>query len=206
MEDSLVEDSLMRGNQTAQSASAKLLSRAIVTEYLQDQTARVAEAEQIVSTDLCSTLVFRLGAEWLALPAGICQQILPPQTECRVPYRSNATLLGMVNVRGQLLLKVSLLPALRLTGQANKQMTQKAYRRMVVVAAVLESGDAETWAFDVDEMYGVYAVSLGDLQPVAAGSAAATETCTRYLFDWEGQQVSFLDDIKLFDSVRRRAL
>ena len=195
-----------------QSARAKLLSRAVSASDLRLQTERVARAEQAISTDVRSVLIFRLGAEWLALPAKICKQVLPSQAECRLPHRSNATLLGIVNVRGQLLLKVSLLPVLRIANLKEKaaltatcETAKKSYRRMVVVSVILEAGAVDIGAFDVDEIYGIQSVALSDLQPIAAGSAAAN-ACACYLFDWQDRRVSFLDDVKLFEAVRSEAL
>ena len=198
-------------------AGAKLLNRAIAPDYLQTQTARVAQVEQVKQTSVCSALVFRLGAEWLAIAAELCQQILSPVAEHTLPHRSNATLLGIVNVRGQLLLKVSLRSVLGLATNSvatdrseeitkTQQTTQKIYQRMVVVSSLSESGVVDTWAFDVDEMYGIQSVLFDDLQPAAAGVMAATDTCTRYLFDWQDKRVSFLDNIKLFELVRAQAL
>lgn len=204
-------ESRFKSDKIFQSASAKLLSRAIPSSDLRLQTEQVAKVEQAIATDLCSVLIFRLGIEWLALPAKICQQVLPSQVERRLPHRSNATLLGIVNVRGQLLLKVSLLPALRIANLKEKAAltagatANKSHRRMVVVSVGQEAGTADTWAFDADEVYGIQSVSLSDLQPVAAGSAAAN-ACTRSLFDWQKRRVSFLDDVKLFELVKSEAL
>lgn len=199
-------------------AATALLQRAIPTAYREEQTAQVSEKEtqHRHSASLFTALIFRLGREWLALPAAICQQILSPVASHTLPQRSNSTLLGVVNVGGQLLLKVSLLDVLGLpdscepdTKIATKPITQKAfqgYRRMVVAQKTLENGQSDIWAFEVDEIYGVHSLSLEDLQPVAAGIAAATSACTHYVFAWHNQQVNVLDDTKLFNALRLRAL
>lgn len=206
-----------------QSAGARLLDRAMPLDYLRSQTAQVAEPIKADLGEACSALIFRLGTEWLAIPAELCQQILSPIVEHTLPHRSNSTLLGMVNVRGQLLLKISLLPVLGLKQKTTALIAARSmavngakepgqlensrgdlprtYRRMVVVSKLLESGTADIWTFEVDEMYGIQAVAFEDLQAAAAG-----DTCTRYVFDWQGHRVSFLDEIKLFDRVRAQAL
>lgn len=215
---------------TYQTAGTKLLNQPISPTYLAEQTVQVAAPEQARQSRLCSTLIFRLATEWIALPADLCQQILSPLSAHTLPHRSNSTLLGIVNVRGQLLLKISLLPVLGLwqksgteKGKAKEKKSEerrtkekrveeertekkKTYSRMVVVSKRLESGLIDTWAFDVDEMYGVRAVPFDDLQVAAAGVISTTEACTRYVFDWQGKRVSFLDDIKLFELVRKQAL
>lgn len=190
-------------------AGAKLLNRPISSESLMAQTARVAEPEPVKQEHVCPALIFRLETEWLALPAELCQQILSPLAAHTLPHRSNSTLLGIVNVRGQLLLKISLLPVLGMGRKGEEEREregEKKYSRMVVVSKTLESGIPDTWAFDVDEMYGIQSVPFDNLQAAAAGVTSATDTCTRYVFDWQSKRVSFLDNIKLFELVRRQAL
>lgn len=209
---SRVEENYKSSRAALRSASAKLLGQPMALDYLLAQTERVAQAEQTVPSSVCSALIFRLGAEWLALPADLFQQVLSPLSAHSLPHRSNATLLGVINVKGQLLLKVSLLSVLGLEEQnggrslADKPEARSGYRRTIVVSQVLESGGADVWAFDVDEIYGIQAVPFDDLQPVTASVATAADTCTRYLFDWQDKRISFLDNIKLFDLVRKQAL
>lgn len=205
------------------SASAKLLNRLPPKGYREQQTKQLAAArQQHDGAQLFSAIIFRLGQEWLALPAGLCQQVLCPLSPHWLPHRSNATLLGVVNVHGQLLLKVSLLEILSLPqpnhvqtaaqidaqsrGQINVALTNtKVYPRMIVVKKPMETGEVDTWAFDVDELYGIHAVAFSELAP-AAGVAAAGASCARYVFAWRSQQVSFLDDVRLFEALRERSL
>ena len=77
---------------------------------------------------------------------------------------------------------------------------------MVVVEKTLEDGTVDVWAFEADELYGIHALAFEDLQPVTAGIGASGSACTRYIFTWNNQQVNFLDDIKLFERLRRSAL
>ncbi|MFK8183750.1 MAG: chemotaxis protein CheW [Phormidesmis sp.] len=194
-----------------------LLQRTIPDSYRTQQTAQIAETttQHRPSTALFTALIFRLGREWLALPAAICQQILSPVASHTLPQRSNSTLLGVVNVRGQLLLKVSLLeilglpsrPALAssaLTSTASEQ-TFRGYRRMIVAEKMLD-GCLDVWAFEVDELYGVHSLSAEEFQPAATGISAVSSACTRHVFSWHNQQVNVLDDTKLFNALRLKAL
>ena len=194
-------------------AAARLLQRPLPSSYRAQQTAQIAEkARSDSSTSSFTALIFRLGREWLALPAAVCQQILAPVKSHSLPHRSNRTLLGIVNVRGQLLLKVSLLEILGLSEAADvapaPQVKQsfRGYRRMVVVEKLSEEGLPEVWAFEVDELYGIHSLSFDSLQPVAAGTNASSYGCTQYIFSWKERQVSALNDVKLFDALRQKAL
>ena len=201
---------------TYKAAGAQLLARSAPPAYAAEQTAQLAApAQSSARGDILLALIFRLGREWLAVPSRVCQQVLPPVSPHTLPHRSNQTLLGMVNVRGQLLLKVSLLETLGLTvvdatSAAAIAKQRQGYPRMLVVESSVES-DAGTrhldvWAFDVDELSGIYPVALGQLETAANGVTTRAETCTRYVFSWQDQQVNLLDDSQLFKSLRQRAL
>ena len=201
---------------TYKAAGAQLLARSAPPGYAAEQTAQLAAPTQLGDrADIRLALIFRLGREWLAMPSSVCQQVLSPVSPHTLPHRSNQTLLGIVNVRGQLLLKVSLFEALGLTAvtteSAAKSATQRqGYSRMVVVEKSIESDAGtrhlDTWAFDVDELSGIYPVALGQLETAANGVINRAETCTRYVFSWQNQQVNWLDDSQLFKSLRQRVL
>ncbi|MEO0706159.1 MAG: chemotaxis protein CheW [Cyanobacteria bacterium J06649_5] len=100
---------------TYAAAGTQLLHREMPPGYLSSQTAQVAAlSSQVDASTLVRALIFRIGGDWLALPAGVCEQVLSPVKAHSLPHRSNQTLLGVVNVRGQLLLQVSLQEILNL--------------------------------------------------------------------------------------------
>lgn len=196
---------------------ARLLDRPASSTYRAQQTEQVSQrlpadqAQSEIAKPL-SLLVFRLSREWLALPACLCQQILSPLPFHTLPHRSNRTLLGIVNVRGQLLLKVCLKEALGVSAPHAAAVTKpaelnsvKVYPRMVVLEKPVENHCADIWAFDVDELSGVHSILLSQLEP-AVSVTSADETCVRNVFAWREQRVSILDDDRLFDVLKRRSL
>lgn len=201
---------------TYKAAGAQLLARSAPPGYAAEQTVQLAApAQSRDRADILLALIFRLGREWLAMPSSVCQQVLPPVSPHTLPHRSNQTLLGIVNVRGQLLLKVSLLEALGLTAVSPKSVANPVeqhlgYPRMIVieksVASDVGTHHLDAWAFDVDELSGIYPIALSQLEAAANGVTTGAETCTRYVFLWQNQQVNFLDDSQLFKSLRQRAL
>ena len=196
-------------------AGAQLLNRSLSSAYQSEQTKQISQSllgtqERSEQLEL-SVLIFRLGKEWLALPARLCQQILSPLPFHTLPHRSNRTLLGIVNVRGQILLKVSLLEVLGLdlvqksvVERPAALVENKVYPRMIVLEKAGENG-ADVWAFDADELHGVHSLNHHQLER-PAGNVSAVETCTQYVFSWHEQRVSVLDDDRLFDALRRRSL
>jgi chemotaxis signal transduction protein len=107
----------------------------------------VAEAE----AESTSVLVFRLGSEWFALPTDVLVEVTPPRPLHRVPHRDGGGLAGIVNIRGQLQLCMSLHAILGLPGgpTVTTAVVEPAARLLVVE----RGGDAglERWVLGVDE-------------------------------------------------------
>src|SRR3954466_13045110 len=58
--------------------------------------------------DRVGVLIFRLGQEWLAFRTQTVAEVTLPRPVHRIPHRSNDVLVGLVNLRGQLQLCISL--------------------------------------------------------------------------------------------------
>lgn len=201
-------------------STTTLLQRSIPAAVIKERTAQLrAPLTQADQLNACSVLVFRLGQEWFALSADLCRQVLSPLVAHTLPHRSNSTLLGIVNVRGQMLLKVSFLAVLGLSAtdaspldgmnkekQLDLHVATKVYPRMVVIEKNLPAGHSDVWAFDVDELDGIHSISIDTLESPAAGVQTSPATCTRRVFLWQKRRVSLLDETQLFDALRRRAL
>ncbi|MFK8185992.1 MAG: chemotaxis protein CheW [Phormidesmis sp.] len=93
-------------------AGQDLLERPDLDGYTAEWTALMALPRDPFQTktrqDRLSVTVFRLGQEWLALPASIFHQVVSPNPVHSLPHRRDPLLRGIVNVRGQLLPCVSL--------------------------------------------------------------------------------------------------
>lgn len=216
---------------TYRAAGEELLSRPLPEKYLQEQTAQTAAPPPSVqSGNAQAALIFRLGREWLALEARFCQQILSPIAAHRLPHRSNRTLLGLVNVRGQLLLKVSLFDILGLSatasgdrssgpphsdpdpvghhhpGSALIQCVSGSHRGgdiKTYARMVVIGHGSEIWVFEAQELDGIHSIRRDQLEITAPGGRAA---CTSAVFPWRGQRVSFLDQQQLFEALKQQAL
>lgn len=190
--------------QTTSDASASLLQRPLPDDYRAQQTTQLTIPQhRSEASGAFSALIFRLAQEWFALPAGLCHQVLLPVTAHTLPHRSNATLLGVVNVRGQMLLKVSLSNLLGLS--ASQTNNAHIYPRMVVIEKTTQTGESDRWVFDVDELDGIHTVARNQIEPPAAGVKSAI-ACTQNLFVWQEKRVNLLDDHRLFEALRQQAL
>jgi chemotaxis-related protein WspD len=163
-------------------------------DYEQEDV-RAAEA-------LLSVLVFRLGMTWLALPTHVCKEVAEKRAIHTLPHRRGSVLLGLVNIRGEIHLCISLSQILGLEHghDSSATMHPRAYQRLVVME---RAGDR--WVFLVDEIKGIHHFPPSALH-VSVPVAAATSTLTRGIIDWQDKGVSYLDSELLFAALNREIL
>jgi chemotaxis-related protein WspD len=158
----------------------------------------VAEAEM----ESTSVLVFRLGSEWFALPTEVLVEVTTPRPLHKVPHRTGIGLAGIVNIRGQLQLCMSLHSLLGLPGgtAAGLASVEPAARLLVVE----RGGDAgvERWVLGVDEVMGVQRVPGSSLRPVPSTVSQSQARCSTALFEWQERSVGVLDAGRVFAGLR----
>lgn len=115
-----------------------------------------------------AAVVFRIGAEWLALPAALVRSVAPQAPAHRIPHRNAPGLLGVVNVGGRLLPAVSLGALL---GVDTRQAPAVAGRHVFPRLLVIEAGK-QPCALPVAELHGV-------VRYAAAALAEPAETVER---------------------------
>lgn len=183
-------------------AGRKLLEREAPPEYLDEWTSLLTQEKEEQAIDIISVGMFRLGEEWLALPAPVFKEVTEPSLIHSLPHRSNKILLGIVSIRGEIHICISLSDLLGLDAAAPSQnMSPIIYKRMVVVEK-----EENRWVFPVDEIYGIHRVHPVDLRNVPATVAHATGTYTKTMFVWQDKSVSYLDDELLFYTFNRKIL
>ncbi|MEH2059696.1 MAG: chemotaxis protein CheW [Nostoc sp.] len=198
-------------------AGRHLLERSIPEDYRQEWTqllakSRVDENSQIShtlpTTQTLTVVIFRLQREWLAFSAQIFKEISPPSVVHTLPHRSNQILRGLVNIRGELRLCISLshLLNLEVADIPVQTLTPVVYSRMVVLEKA-----GNTWVFGVDELYGIHRFHQDELEEPPK---SLTQTYTKGLFQWQpaglamarSHSVSYLDDELLFTTLARKVL
>ena len=89
-------------------AAHRLLDRPLPEAYRQEWTRHFAQIEKVQPPARKSAVVFRLKAEWLALPTHAFQEVGERRPIHSLPHRRDGIVLGLVNVRGELLVCVAL--------------------------------------------------------------------------------------------------
>jgi chemotaxis-related protein WspD len=181
-------------NCTVYSAGAALLLDAEVSA---DELARRAQhyatpkIEERVGTQ--AIVVFRLGAEWFSLPAAVWCEVASPRPIHSLPHRRDKVVTGVVNVRGELLVCVSLTTALG----AEPGPKGVAPRFAVIQRA------SDRFVFPADEIVGLHRYGVEEITPTPATLAHAQAACTHGMLTLENRSVGVLDADRVFQILNR---
>lgn len=180
---------------TYATAAMTLLDVSIPDGYLAECTNHVAKETVEVQRDTDSVVIFRIDSEWLALPSAVFKEIAASRLIHTMPHRRGG-ILGLVNVRGQLLVCVSLRAILGLGSQEGRSEVQ---RRLMVLER-----DQRRTVFPVDEVCGMERFHPRELTPVPVTIAKAAPAFTKAVLPWRDKSVGLLDEAALLDVVDRR--
>ena len=180
----------------------QLLDRPLPPGYREEWTQLFARParDDTAPGALDTVLIFRLGNEWLGLPAAACQEIAEPRRIHSLPHRRSSAVTGIVNVRGELLVCVALAELLGIEAAAASAAGGRltAFRRLVVIG---EEGRRS--AFEVDEVHGLHSFDRRDLGAVPATIGKATASIVAGIIAWNDKAVGCLDSARLADLVDR---
>lgn len=189
-------------------AGRGLLERDAPEGYIDEWTNLFAQTQlpegssQSENTKTQAVIIFRLGVEWLALPANLFKEVTPPSVIHTIPHRTNKTLLGIVNIRGEILMCISLSNLLGLEipeKSKNSKSNPVVQERMVVVEK-----NEERWVFSVDEVSSIQRFHPHQFRPAPAVITQSNESYTKAVINWQNKKVSYLDDELLFYNINRR--
>ena len=172
-----------------------LLDREPPPGYLADSTARVAETRQQKLPGGQGLVLFRVAAEWLALPTAVFQEVVEMRPIHSLPHRQNRVVKGLVAIRGQLQICVSFAELLGLDTLAvsKDNLARRTVPRLLVTAH--QSGNA---VFPVDEVQVGYRYHPTELKPLPATVSLTAARFSRGLLAWRDCNVGVLDEELLF--------
>lgn len=178
------------------SAAAQSLNVEVPGGYTLEWTRHIAADKPVPPVETFSVVIFRVAAEWLALPSAIFKEIAGDRLVHSLPHRRNGALLGMVNIRGELLVCTSLQHILGV--DAVTAAATGNVRRMLVIQQ-----NNDRTVCPVDEVHGIERFQLQDLKQVPATLAAAAVTYTKAVLSWRRRSVGLLDADLLFHALNR---
>jgi chemotaxis-related protein WspD len=179
-------------------AAAQLLDAAAPPGYTQEWTELVAAGKPGVRIETIAVVIFRLGAEWLALPSAIFKEVAADRLIHALPHRRNGALLGVANIRGELLVCASLTHLLGVDVGADVGVAAGSTRRMLVIQQ-----NSDRTVCPVDEVHGIERFAAHALGQVPATLGSAALTFTRAVLSWRQRSVGVLDAELIFDALNR---
>ena len=177
-----------------------LLDRARVHD-LAATTQLFAADKQEAQRGQASAFLFRVGPEWLARSTSVLDEVADLRPIHSLPHRRSGVVLGLANVRGELLVCVSLAQLLGIEDQP--QELQPRERRMALRRLLVLRERGLRVAFPVDEVHGTLRFADAELKPAPSTVSRATATYSRAVLPWEGRAVGLLDEELLFHSLNR---
>lgn len=182
------------------SMASRLLDRPLPPGYREEWSGHFIEKKAAVSLRTDSYVAFRIGDEWLGLPTRALQEVAPPRPVRTVPHRRQGVVLGLVNVRGELVLCACLRTALWTGDDPGAGATPATAARQRLLIADREG---ERFAFPVDQVQGILHLHASDLREVPATVGRHPQNCLTGLVSWQGRSIGLLDDSRLFQLLNR---
>lgn len=186
-------------NCTAYSHAAfQLLDRPLLPEYRHEWTRHFAQPKPLTAPPRASALVFRINEEWLAVRTEAFQEVAERRPVHSLPHRRLGLVLGLVNIRGELLICVSLGHLLGLERTPPCQTLRRTYDRLLVAG-----WDGNRLVFPANEVRGIHRFQMSELREPPSTLAKSNSTFTQGLLSWAGRTVGLLDADRLFSSLNR---
>jgi len=177
-------------------AGLQLLDRPLTPEYRRERTGHYAEAKTLTQAARTSLVIFRIGAEWLALPTPAFQEVAERRFMHTLPQRRHSVALGLVNIRGELLICASLARLLGLEPETPRDKSRAIHDRLLVI-----NWDGHRLAFPVDEVHGIHRFHRDEMKEPPATISKSALTYTQGVFTWRERSVGFLNADSLFSAL-----
>jgi chemotaxis-related protein WspD len=179
-------------------AGVQLLDRPLLPEYRQAWTQHFSQDKKLPGPARQSALVFRIDSEWLALPAPAFQEVAERRPVHSLPHRRQSIVLGLVNIRGELLICISLAPLLGLARSPLCEMPRSKYDRLLVAKR-----DDQRFVFPADEVRGLLRFQTPELKEPPATLTKSRLSYTQGILYWQDQAVGLLNADLLFSTLNR---
>jgi len=166
------------------------------------------DASSAIRGEVVSLLIFRLKGEWLAVASRAVAEVTTTRPVHRIPHRSNEILTGLVNLRGQLQLFISLrgLLGIEKDGEPKPEVVNEGASALTApkprLIVLRDREHSETWVFPADEVLGIHRVARARLSEVPATLANPAVSYSQAILPWEGKSVGFLDEQRIFSTLR----
>ena len=158
-------------------AGRTVLDRKLPEEYETKWAKIYSESKEEKKSGTESITIFRLGNEWLALPTNIIDEISNISEVHSLPHQRTKILRGLMNLRGQMSICVSLgqlLDVEKHEQHENIDSRNRTYERMIAV-----NHNESSFIFLVSEVKSTYRLHPGELKEPPSTLSHAKGTLTK---------------------------
>ncbi|QXP82829.1 chemotaxis protein CheW [Methylococcus sp. ANG] len=174
-----------------QAAGRALFDRPPAEDSIERWTEQLSAVTDEDAAERTSLVVFRLGAEWFALPAEWVREGIAPGLWRSVPHRSGNEFLGIMSVRGDLIPYFSLAAVLGIESEADSASG------VVLVCG----GEGRRLVFPVGAILGARRLILDEESRPPATVGRAADAYTRWLVRHHVGSIAVLDAERLFGAL-----
>lgn len=182
------------------SAAATRLDRPVADEAIDVATEYYAAPREVENAASASCFVFRLGAEWLAIPMALLDEVVTTRATHSLPHRRGAVKIGVISVRGDIVVHVSLAGLLGIPDDAASPAGVHAHRQSAPRVVVLADRRGRI-AISVDEVMGIHRYDPVVLRPVPATLGQAMVSYASALLAVGDRIVGVLDGTRMLASL-----
>ncbi|HSI84489.1 MAG TPA: chemotaxis protein CheW [Candidatus Methylacidiphilales bacterium] len=181
----------------------ELLAKPIPADYLDSMTRRIATPPvRRAGAGQRKLLVFRLGQEWFGLAGeNFIEAVDNARIHSLPAYKSGSAVMGVVNIRGNVEVCVSLSELLYAGGAASfaaSATAGNAHSRQIGRLLVVDPGQLHV-AFPVDEVAGVHPCDQNAMEPPPPSMGG--ESLILGLWRWQKRVVRVLDRDTFFKAL-----
>jgi len=171
-------------------AGRSVFERRAPANYRDEWTSKLLKEEVKESKATVSAFVFRVGNEWLSLPAGAVDAIAEHKTIHRLPHGNNKLIAGLANIGGEILVCYSMEAALAIKKQTvhEHKSPKKFFRRFMVIKL-----GGNRYVFSVDEVRGMTRYDPTSLKCPPDTISDVSKKIILGTFDLDSQEITVID-------------
>jgi len=172
--------------------------RLLPVEYRGEGRPTLERQTKPKNPDRISTVLFRIESEWLALPTRAFQEVAEQRRIHSLPHRRGGLVLGLANIRGELLPALSLGRLLGLFSAGSAAAPRPPCPRLLVAG-----WEPDRFVFPVDEVHGLHRLQPDDIKEPPATLAKSSPGYTQGVFLWNGGSAGLLDFDRICSTFNR---
>jgi chemotaxis-related protein WspD len=174
-------------------AGVRLIDRPLPLNYRHEWAQHFAKERRITEIGSASVILFRIQHRWLALPTHSFQEVAEKRPIHSLPRARTRLLLGLANVRGELVMCVSVGHLLQIEPLPSYEELRQNYHRLLVL-----QWETSRLAFPVDEVHGPQRFHQHQLESLPTPLAGLASHYEQARIQWQEHTAGLLDAQSVF--------